>query len=92
MVYKMDDMLYVDINTSSQRRSQFNQEVNDAGLKCTVDLIDEAKDVSCIREFAIKQRVSRRYNSNVIPIEMHKGDLVLRQVVMYAQQGKLQSN
>lgn len=41
MIYNIDDRLPVEIDTSTHRRSQFNKENNEVGLKCVVDPIDE---------------------------------------------------
>jgi len=46
-----------------------------------MDMIDEIREEVHIREFAAKQRATRRYNSRVIPRSMKEGDLVLKQVV-----------
>jgi len=55
-------------------------------------MIDEIREQAHIREFAGKQRVARRYNSKVVPREMKKGDLVLKQVVAPTRIGKLLPN
>jgi len=52
-------------------------------------MIDEIREEAHIREFAAKQRAARRYNSKVIPRDMKKGDLVLKQVVAPTRIGKL---
>jgi len=54
-----------------------------------MDMIDEIREEAHIREFAAKQRATRRYNSRVIPISMKEGDLVLKQVVPPTRIGKL---
>jgi len=63
--------------------------VNEIGVKCTMDMIDEIREEAHIREFAAKQRAGRRYNSRVIPRSMKEGNLVLKQVVAPTRIGKL---
>ena len=43
-----------------------------------VDLSNEAREMTYIREQALKQRVAKRYNSSVVPCKFKEGDLVLR--------------
>ena len=42
-----------------------------------VDLSNEAREMTYIREQALKQRVAKRYNSSVVPRKFEEGDLVL---------------
>lgn len=92
MVYGMDAMFPIEIDTPSRHHYQSRQEVNDAELKCAADLIDELRDTAYIWEFTDKQITARRYHSNVMPRETQEGELVLRQVVLLAHKGKLQPN
>lgn len=85
VVYGADIVLLVEINTPSWRRSQFNEEANKVGLKCSSDLVDELREVAHIREFATKHMVIIRYNSKVKPREKQEGDLVLKEMVLPAQ-------
>ena len=89
MVYGTDVMLPVKIDTPTWRRDNFMEEANEIGVKCTMDMIDEIREVAHIREFAAKQRAARRYNSRVIPRSMKAGDLVLKQVVAPTRISKL---
>lgn len=45
MVYIVDVMLPVKIYMLSWRHSQFNSDVNESGLRCIVDIINEIRDV-----------------------------------------------
>jgi len=54
-----------------------------------MDMIDDIREETHIREFAAKQRVARRYNSRVILRSMKEGDLILKQVVTPTKIGKL---
>jgi hypothetical protein len=70
----------------------FSTKENKVGLAVIMDVIDEAREQAHIREFAAKQRASRRYNSKVTPREMKEGDLVLKHVVAPTRIGKLFPN
>lgn len=85
-------MLLVEIDMLSQRGSQFNQKVNNVGINCTTDLVDEVRDVTYIWVFSGKHRSAIRYKSKVTLREMQQGDLVLRKVVFPTDKGKLQPN
>lgn len=52
-------------------------------------MIDGIQNVAHTKEFKVKQRETRRYNSKVVPREIPKGDPMLRQVVVPTQLGKL---
>lgn len=92
MVYDVDTMLPVEIDTPTWWCSRLNGKENGAGQWCVADLIDEMYDVTHITEFSTKQRATIRYNSKVVLREMQEGDLVHWWVVVFAQQGKLQPN
>ena len=47
-------------------------------LKEEIDLSGKAKEMAHIWEKALKQRITKRYNSAVIPRKFEEGDLVLR--------------
>ncbi|KAI5394850.1 hypothetical protein KIW84_061465 [Lathyrus oleraceus] len=60
MLYEVDVMLPMEIDTPSWRQSQFNEKENYKKLKCVVDLVDELREVANFREFAAKHGVARR--------------------------------
>lgn len=62
---------------------------NQDKIRICYRLADEFKQVTHIQEFGAKHKASKRYNSKVMPREMREGDLVLKQVVIPAQQGTL---
>lgn len=78
MVYIPYVILCIEIDTPSWGNFQFIPKVNDSGLRRATDIICKIRDVSRIQEFAAKKRVFGRYNSKVMPREIHEGDLVLR--------------
>lgn len=80
MVYGVDSMLLVEIDTLSWRGSNFNEEENKFGLECEADLIDELREVTNVLELGTNNRNTKRYNSKVKPREIP------------TQQGKIQPN
>lgn len=85
LIYWTDIMLLVDIDMPTWRRSHFNKEENQEGLKYNTNLVDETRDIAYVREFSSKHIAARSYNSKVIQRLMQEGDLVIRQVIMSAQ-------
>ncbi|XP_045797595.1 uncharacterized protein LOC123891742 [Trifolium pratense] len=65
MVYGSDAMIPVEINPPSWRRETITQEENDRALEENLDMIEERRERAHFREFAIKQRAARRYNTRV---------------------------
>lgn len=55
-------------------------------------LINELREFAHVLEFAAKHRAAKRYNSKVKSREIQYGDLVLKEVAIPAQHGKLQPN
>lgn len=54
IVYGAKAMLPVKIDTPMWRCSIFNEEDNEAGLRCATEVIHETQDVAHIREFVFK--------------------------------------
>jgi len=71
-------MIPVEVGEPSIRRQLFDLSLNKESLAVGLDLLNELRDKSKIREAACKLRASRRYNSNVQPRSFHQGDLVWR--------------
>lgn len=53
------------------------------------DLLPEVRDVAHIREFAVKRRPAKRYNTTELPRKLCQGDLVLRHAQPHTTAGKL---
>lgn len=89
MVYGVDTRMTIKIETLLWRWAHFDEEANEIGLNCAADLIDELWKASHAREFFVKHEATKRYNSKVMSREMQEGNLVLKEVVIRVQQGKL---
>jgi hypothetical protein len=67
MVYGTDAMIPVEIDPPSWRRETTTTAENKAALEENLDLLEEIREAAHFREFAMKQRVSRKYNTRVMP-------------------------
>jgi hypothetical protein len=92
MVYGTDAMIPVEINPPSWRRETITPSENISALGENLDLLEEIRDAAHFREFAIKQRASRKYNTKVIPRGFKEGDLVLKRPMGRDKGGKLAPN
>jgi hypothetical protein len=92
MVFGTDAMIHVEINPPSWRRETTTEEENNADLKETLDLLEEVGEAAHFREFAIKQRASRKHNTKVMPRNFKEGDLVLKRPMGKDKGGKLAPN
>lgn len=55
MVYGVDAMVSIEINTPTLRRIAFDESANSEGLDNSTYLLDEVMETTHIREFASKQ-------------------------------------
>ncbi|MCI41813.1 hypothetical protein A2U01_0063047, partial [Trifolium medium] len=78
MVYGMDAMIPAEINPPSWRRATLTITENSEALQENLDLLEEVREAAHFREFAVKQRATRKYNTKVIAREFREGDLVLK--------------
>ncbi|KAK2372840.1 hypothetical protein QL285_073931 [Trifolium repens] len=92
MVYGTDAMISVEIDTPSWRRETTTTAENKAALEENLDLLEEIKEAAHFREFAMKQRVSRKYNTRVMSRSFKEGDLVLKRPMGKDKGGKLTPN
>ncbi|XP_072081234.1 uncharacterized protein [Arachis hypogaea] len=73
LTYGVEAVIPVEIGDPSPRKIVGG---NDEGAER--DLIDEVRSIAHLRELALKQRISLRYNHGVIRREFATDDLVLR--------------
>ncbi|GAU31520.1 hypothetical protein TSUD_332960 [Trifolium subterraneum] len=92
MVYGADAMIPVEINPPSWRRETLNAPDNETALKENLDLLEELREMAHFKEFAAKQRATRKYNTRVIPRSFKEGDLVLKRPMGKDKGGKLPPN
>ncbi|CAL9005090.1 unnamed protein product [Prunus brigantina] len=70
----------VEIGQPTYRTSTYEAEANNEQLALNLDLIDELRDQSNMRNVAYKRRVAKYYNSRVKPRAFTTGDWVMRKV------------
>jgi hypothetical protein len=92
MVYGADAMIPAEVDPPSWRRATLTAEVNSEALKENLDLLDEVRETAHFREFTVKQRASRKYNTRVMAREFREGDLVLKRPMGRNKGGKLAPN
>ncbi|XP_025628241.1 uncharacterized protein [Arachis hypogaea] len=90
LTYGTEAVIPVKIGDPSPRRT-----IGGNDKEAERDLIDEVRSIAHLRELALKQRISLRYNNGVIRREFATSDLVLRQNdigPLTPGEGKLTSN
>ncbi|XP_057443467.1 uncharacterized protein LOC130735531 [Lotus japonicus] len=78
MTYGADTMLPVEIDNSSWRTEPHLESENQANMAMELDLLSETREEAHVREAAMKQRATTKYDSKVHPRAMQVGDLVLK--------------
>ncbi|KAA3477959.1 rve domain-containing protein [Gossypium australe] len=73
IVYDAKVDIPVKISLTSHRMQHFNKEANQKALRLNLDLVDELKETTEIKNIVYAQQVARYYNS-----KFQVGDLVLR--------------
>ncbi|XP_020208945.1 uncharacterized protein LOC109793890 [Cajanus cajan] len=78
LTYDVDAMIPVEVGEPSFQRQHFHEESNDDSLRVDLDVLDKVREKTQVVDEACKQRMSRRFNSNLKPRTFHEGDLVWR--------------
>ena len=92
MVYGMESVTPVKIEMPSFRTSNFNKKNNKIELILNLDLLDEKREWTEIRQATYKHQVAKYYNQRVKHISFLPGDLVLKKVTLSTKEpnaGKL---
>ncbi|XP_020208116.1 uncharacterized protein LOC109793058 [Cajanus cajan] len=95
LTYGTDAMIPVEVGEPSFRRQSFQEESNDDALRAELDVLEEVRDKAQVVAEACKQRMTRRFNSNLKPRTFHEGDLVWRATGAArcnSSEGKLSAN
>jgi len=69
-------MILVEIGEPSLRRQVYDHNQDQQNLCTHLNLLIELREKAQIRNIAVKQRATRKYNSNLCPRMFVKGDLV----------------
>ncbi|RDX81592.1 Tf2-11, partial [Mucuna pruriens] len=78
LTFGTEAMIPVEIGEPSPRIALFEPSKNEEELRGNLDLLQEAKEIAHIREYAMKARAARKYDRGVIPQNFEAGDLVLK--------------
>ncbi|MCI40670.1 gag-pol polyprotein, partial [Trifolium medium] len=65
---------------------------NAKAMKTSLNLVDEVRETAHLREFTVKRRATRKYDSKVISREFKEGDLVLKRPMGRDKGGKQAPN
>ncbi|XP_057740673.1 uncharacterized protein LOC130957845 [Arachis stenosperma] len=77
LAYGIEAMILVEINEQSPRVNFYNEVGNIKGHKEELELLPEVREGAHIREAALKQRMTNRYNQKFIQRSFAPDDLVL---------------
>ncbi|RDX75012.1 Tf2-9, partial [Mucuna pruriens] len=89
LTFGTEAMIPVEIGKPSSRTTLFEPSKNKEELRANLDLVQEAREIAHVKEYAMKGRVARKYNRKVILRKFRTGDLVLKKITMTASKNKL---
>lgn len=92
MIYRLDAILLMEINTPTWRRDNYSNEDNLTILRTDADLLEETREIVHITVYTVKQWAEHIYNSRIIPRAIRKYDLVIRRVTVQIIKWKLVPN
>ncbi|GAU50294.1 hypothetical protein TSUD_137480 [Trifolium subterraneum] len=90
-VSQQNAMIPVEIQPSTWRRDTLTLQENNAALEESLDLLAELREKAHFKEFYIKQRATRKYNTRVIQRKFKEGDLVLKRPMGRDKGGKMEA-
>ncbi|GFZ00544.1 hypothetical protein Acr_14g0001790 [Actinidia rufa] len=82
LVFGTESVIPVEIGMPSFRTLNFNEKGNEGELRINLDLLDEKRESSELRQAAYKGRIAKYYNERVKHRSFLPGDLVLRRVTL----------
>ncbi|RDX66492.1 Tf2-11, partial [Mucuna pruriens] len=89
LTFSTEAMIPVEIGEPSPMTALFEPSGNEEELRTNLDLLQEAKEIVHVKEYAMKTRATRRYNRKVVPRNFKIGDLVLKMITLAANKNKL---
>ncbi|GKV16374.1 hypothetical protein SLEP1_g27025 [Rubroshorea leprosula] len=95
MAYGSEAVIPVEIGLPSNRSDRHYDQNNEQLLRENLDLVEEIREMSRIRNMARQSRVAKFYNKRVRACQFQVGDLVLRKAGLtnaYSRMGKLAPN
>src|SRR3954469_11348628 len=93
LTYGTEAVIPVEIREPSRRtESPLDEELNDEAMREELDMVEEIRIGSSLREAKLKQQIALRYNTKVIKREFEVGAPVLRRNMKDSREGKLAPN
>ncbi|XP_072054880.1 uncharacterized protein [Arachis hypogaea] len=78
LVYGAEALIPVEVSIPTLRTELYNQPNNQQARTAELDLVEEERDISAIKQRARKQYLERRHNKRVAHRSFNNGDLILR--------------
>ncbi|XP_072076553.1 uncharacterized protein [Arachis hypogaea] len=94
-LYGAEALIPVEVSVPTLRAELYDQSNDLQARTAELDLVEEERDISAIKQRARKQFIERRQNKRVVHRSFNKGDLVLRrteEVRKTPAHGKLAAN
>ncbi|GKV46507.1 hypothetical protein SLEP1_g53489 [Rubroshorea leprosula] len=95
LAYRTEAILLVEVSLSTSQSARPDHPDNEQLLKENLDLVEEVREISRIKNMVYQGRVARFYNKRVRARQFQVGDLVLRKAGLtnaYLHMGKLAPN
>ncbi|RDY12063.1 hypothetical protein CR513_03187, partial [Mucuna pruriens] len=89
LTYGTEAVILVEIGEPSPRITFFEQGRNEEELRMNLDLLQEVREITHIKEYAVKARVAKKYDERLIPRRFNVADLVLRKITRKGESNKL---
>ncbi|XP_025669810.1 uncharacterized protein [Arachis hypogaea] len=78
LVYGAEALIPVEVSVPTLRTELYNQPNNQQARSAELDLVEEDKDISAIKQRARKRYLEQRHHKRVVHRSFNNGDLVLR--------------
>src|SRR3954463_14090615 len=93
LTYGTEAVIPVEIREPSRRtETPLEEELNDEAMREELDMVEEIRAGSSLREAKLKQQIALRHDTKVIKRSFEIGDLVLRRNMKDSREGKLAPN
>ncbi|RDX82777.1 Gypsy retrotransposon integrase-like protein 1, partial [Mucuna pruriens] len=89
LTFDIEAMIPVEIREPSPQTTMFELSENEEELRANLDMLQEIREIAHVREYAIKERVARKYDKKVAPCNFKPQDLVLRKKTQGLENNKL---
>nr|GEU63902.1 hypothetical protein [Tanacetum cinerariifolium] len=77
LTYGTESVIPVEIGMPTHRTSSLNEKTNDQELHLNLDILDERREITAIRDARYKQHVEKYYNKKVRHVQFKVGEFIL---------------